>query len=312
MIATLTLNPALDKSTTIEQLIPEKKMRCSRPLVEAGGGGINVSKAICELGGNSMAIFPVGGATGQQLLQLLHEKYIQTVPIEISEHTRESFIVTETTTNKEYKFVMPGPAISNKEIESIKEQIERLQNISYLVCSGSLPPNVPDNLIAEIANIAKQKEIKFIVDTSGHALKKALEQGIYLLKPNLTELCSLVNKQYLNVYEIDDAAVQIIQTGKCEVIVVSMGPAGALLITKNEKYKFPAPVVKKISTVGAGDSMVAGIVLMLDQGKTLKEAVQFGLACGTAATISNGEKLLKKEDAIHFYNWMKNARPVEA
>ena len=114
----------------------------------------------------------------------------------------------------------------------------------------------------------------------------ALEKGVYLLKPNLSELCSLVGKEYLEMSEIEDAALDIIRSGKCEVLVVSMGPSGAMLVTKNEVKQYRAPVVKKLSTVGAGDSMVAGIVWKIEQGFPLTEAVRFGIACGTAATAS--------------------------
>jgi 6-phosphofructokinase 2 len=146
--------------------------------------------------------------------------------------------------------------------------------------------------------------MKLIVDTSGEPLKLVLERGVYLLKPNLTELCFLAGKDHLDSSEIEDAANDIVNTGKCEVLIVSMGPSGALLVTKNETRKFGAPVVKKISTVGAGDSMVAGTTWMLEKGEPLEKAVQFGIACGSAATINKGTRLFKKADAEKFYKWM--------
>ena len=305
MIVTLTLNPAIDKSTTVDHLIPEKKLRCTQMLMEAGGGGINVSKAILELGGTTKSIFTCGGLNGKLLLELLARDSIQTVPIQIKDSTRESIMVTETSTNKEYKFIVPGPSIDVTELQEIKSTIERLENVSFLICSGSLPANVPDDFLAGIAAIAKERKIKFIMDTSGPALKKALMQGVYLIKPNMSELCFLADVKYLEADEIEYAVDEIILQGKCEVIVVSMGPSGALLVTKDFKKRFPAPVVKKTSTVGAGDSMLAGIVWMLEQGKTLEDAVRFGIACGTAATIMKGPGLFKKEDAYKFFEWIK-------
>lgn len=305
MIVTLTLNPAVDKSTTVEQLIPEKKLRCTEMVTEAGGGGINVSKTISELGGKTKSIFTCGGVNGRLLLELLERDSIQTVPSQIKDNTRESIIVTEKSTNKEYKFIVPGPALSEKELQEIKSTIENLENVSFLVCSGSLPLNVPIDFLAEIATIAKEKKIKFIVDTSGPALKKALMQGVYLIKPNMSELCYLAGVKYLEANEIEGIVDDIISRGECEVLVLSMGPAGAMLATKDFKKRFPAPVVKKISTVGAGDSMLAGIVWMLEQGKTLEEAVRFGIACGTAATVTKDPNLLRKEDAYRFFEWLK-------
>lgn len=305
MIATLTLNPAVDKSTEVEQLVPEKKLRCSEMTCEAGGGGINVSKALHELGGDTMAIFPCGGMNGKLLLDLLGAKSIKLNAIEIKGNTRESIVVNETSTNRQFKFIMPGPALSEEEMDQIKTTIRKLTDISFLICSGSLPPGVPDNYLAEIAAIAKEKGIRFMVDTSGEALKKTLEQGVYLIKPNMSELCFLTGKKYIQTSEIEKAIDQVMMKNLCEVLVVSMGPSGAMFATKKSKKRFPAPVVKKISTVGAGDSMLAGMAWMLEQGKNLEEAVRFGIACGTAATINKGTQLFKKEDALRLFDWMK-------
>lgn len=305
MIVTLTLNPAVDKSTEIERLVPEKKMRCGEMLVHAGGGGINVSKAIQELGGRSIAVFPYGGLNGQVLLQLVKEEQVDAHAIEVAANTRENFVATETSTNKQFRFVMPGQALSADEVNQLKKTIEQLPHVSYLVCSGSLPPGVPDDFLAQLADLAHAKNIRLILDTSGAPLQAALQKGVYLAKPNLSELCSLVGKEYLDVSEIEGAARDVIDRGGCEVLVVSMGPTGAMLVTKNEIKEFRAPTVKKQTTVGAGDSMVAGIVWMLEGGKEIADAVQFGIACGTAATINKGTQLFLKEDAFRFYQWMQ-------
>lgn len=305
MIVTLTLNPAIDKSTSVQQLLPEKKLRCTEMMVEAGGGGINISKAIAVLNGKSKAIFPHGGINGKLLLELLQKDSLETIPVQIKGNTRESIVVTESSTNKEYKFIVPGPSLDEKELSEIKLAIDNLQNVSFLVCSGSLPPGVPDDFLAGIAATAKQKGVKFIVDTSGSTLKKSITQGMYLIKPNMSELNFLAGTKYLEANEIEEAADTIISSGHCEVIVISMGPSGAMLITKNLKKRFPAPMVKKQSTVGAGDSMLAGIVWMLEQNKSLEDAVRFGISCGTAATVNKGPQLFKREDAFRFYEWMK-------
>lgn len=304
MIVTLTLNPAVDKSTEIESLVAEKKMRCAAMQLDAGGGGINISKAIQKLGGQSIAVFTCGGINGKVLTQLLDKESITGQAIEIREETRESFVVNELQSNKQFRFVMPGPSLSEEELEKIKETVAALDKASFLICSGSLPPNVPAGFLGELADIANNRGIRFIVDTSGPPLKAAMEKGVYLLKPNLTELCSLVGKPHLDMLEIEDAAMQVVQSRQCEIMVVSMGPSGAMLVTKNEIRQFRAPTVKKQTTVGAGDSMVAGIVWMIDHGKPLADAVRFGIACGSAATINKGTQLFKKEDALRFYDWI--------
>ena len=161
------------------------------------------------------------------------------------------------------------------------------------------------DVAAKFAALSRRIGAKFITDTSGDSLKRALHEGIYLLKPNLSELCFLVDKPYLELTEVEDAARSIINTGNSEVVVVSMGPSGALLLTKDICTRIPAPIVKKTSTIGAGDSMVAGIVLMLSQGRSIVEAVQFGVASGTAATMNTGSQLCKKEDVWKLFEWIK-------
>jgi 6-phosphofructokinase 2 len=230
MIATLTLNPALDKSTEIDRLIPENKMRCPALDIEAGGGGINISKAIRELGGESVAIFPYGGLNGQLLLDILSEKSIATKGVKVNETTRENFTINEIATNRQYRFVMPGPSLSDQDLISLASALKSVSGATYLVVSGSLPAGHPtDFIMKRIGEIAKEKEIRLIIDTSGDSLKAALDTGVYLLKPNLSELCSLVGRESLEMSEIDDAAYEVINTRHCEVIVVSMGPSGAIL-----------------------------------------------------------------------------------
>ena len=305
MIVTVTMNPALDKSTSTEKLIPEKKLRCSEMVVEAGGGGINVSKAIKKLGGESFAIFPSGGMNGKMLENYLRDMQISFKALPIETQTRENFVVSEKTTNAQYRFVLPGAAVTDKEV-TICFEILKMMNPkpTIIVASGSMPPGLTETFYADLAILSRQLGAKYIVDTSGKPLQLAAEAGVYLLKPNLTELCSLVGKKHLELNEVDDAAMEIIDKGNCEVLVVSLGPSGALLVTRNGYEHIPSPTVKKQSTVGAGDSMVAGMVWMLSVGKSLKEMVRFGVACGTAATMNQGTQLFNADDVNRIYGWI--------
>lgn len=310
MIVTITMNPAVDKSTSVNKLVPEKKLRCAEMITEAGGGGINVSKAISELGGESLAIFPSGGMNGQLIEKYLQQQKINYQTIPVAHETRENIVVRETDTNVQYRFVMPGAALSQQEAQVCLNTLQQLHpKPSFIVASGSLPPGLPEDFFGQLANVAKKLNAHFIIDTSGKPLELAAKQGVYLLKPNLSELCSLVGKEHLELNEVDDAAIKVIKEGRCEVMVVSMGPSGALLVTKDLVEHVPTPTVKKQSTVGAGDSMVGGMVWMLSQGKSLKEMVQFGVACGTAATMNAGTQLFKKEDVYRLYEWVKQYAP---
>jgi 6-phosphofructokinase 2 len=305
MIVTITMNPAVDKSTSANKLVPEKKLRCTEMITEAGGGGINVSKAIKELGGESLAVFPSGGMNGQLIESYLKEKKINYKTIPVKQETRENIVVRETDTNAQYRFVMPGAALSEQEAQACIELIQQLKPVpSFIVASGSLPPGLPEHFFGQLATVAKKLKAKYIIDTSGKPLELAAKEGVYLLKPNLSELCSLVGKEHLELNEVDDAAMEVIREGRCEVMVVSMGPSGALLVTKDTREHVPTPTVKKQSTVGAGDSMVAGMVWKLSQGKSLKEIVRFGVACGTAATMNPGTQLFKEEDVHRLHQWI--------
>ncbi|HVD97172.1 MAG TPA: 1-phosphofructokinase family hexose kinase [Cytophagaceae bacterium] len=305
-IYTLTLSPALDKSTSVEHVVPEHKLRCEEAKFEAGGGGINVSRAIKKVGGDSVAVYTKGGPTGDLLQKLLNLEQINQVPVECKNWTRENFVVVETSSNQQFRFGMPGPALEEDEW---KQCLEILSNpsrqIDYIVASGSVPDGVPQDFYRQLSAIAKKKKAKLILDSSGNALKEALQEGIYLLKPNTKELGELVGRELNTVKEQEEAAKEVIRTYDVQLLVVSMGPSGAMIVSKDETYHVSAPSIKKRSTVGAGDSMVAGLVLSLSNGNSILDALRYGIACGTAATMNTGTELCRKEDVEELFDWMK-------
>lgn len=304
-IVTITFSPCIDKSTSIAALLPDKKLQCAAPKLEPGGGGINVARAIKKLGGEATAIFPSGGYTGKYFNHLLEQENITSIIIETQNETRENIIVFDEGNNAQYRFGMPGTSLSDAEWKKCLQVLEQMEDITYVIASGSLPPGVPLNIYALLAKIAKDKNAKFIVDTSGEALKEVLAEGVYLLKPNLGELCMIAGKEKLLKEEIKETAMQIITQAGCEVMVVSMGGEGAMLVTKDIAKIISAPSVNKKSTVGAGDSMVAGIVHYLSIGKNILEAVKYGVACGTAATMNTGTELCNVNDVEMLYNRMQ-------
>ena len=305
-IVTVTFSPCIDKSTSITSLSPDKKLLCSTPTLEPGGGGINVARAIKKLGGEAIAIFPSGGYTGKYFNHLLEAENIQVVIIETKNETRENIIVLDEETNAQYRFGMPGTALTENEWLSCLQAVKEMDDVSFIIASGSLPPGVPHDIYAMLAKIAKIKQAKFIVDTCGEPLKKAVEQGVYLLKPNLGELSFLAGKNELKGNEIEAAAKLIIKKGMCEVVVVSMGESGAVLVTKDVQVLIKPPAVERKSTVGAGDSMVAGIVYYLHKGKSILEAAKYGVACGTAATMNTGTELCHIKDVETLFEIINN------
>lgn len=300
-IVTFTANPCIDKSTTFSGLKPDKKLRCAKPKFEPGGGGINVSRAIHKLDGSSLAIYPAGGYAGNFLKQLLEKENIESIVIDTKDNTRENFMVVDDVTNNQYRFCMPGPVLLENEWKECLDKIESVAGAEYIVTSGSLPLGVPEDFFGRIAALAKNKNAKLILDTSGIPLKYALEKSVYLWKPNLGELSSFSGSEELNTETALNAAKKIIGDGMAKIIVISLGASGALLVTKDISERFYTPVVTRKSTVGAGDSMVAGIVLSLSKGNALQEAVKYGIACGTAATMNPGTELCKRADAEQLY-----------
>lgn len=303
-ITTVTINPSLDKSTHFTGLIAEQKIRCEKPRYDSGGGGINVSKAISKLGGKSSCIFTSGGSSGEMLEDLIATEKLDGIVIKTKNWTRENFIAFENTSKAQYRFGFPGNEFLEKEKNKILQTIKELQT-DYLVISGSLNEGLATNFYQKIAEIAKESNIKVVVDTSGEALQKVLETGVYLIKPNLGELAKLIGVDHLELEEVENAAKKLIEKGSAEIVVVSLGADGAILISKEETHLVKAPKVEKKSTVGAGDSMVGGMVWALSQNKSLKEVIQWGVCCGTAATMNEGTKLFKKEDVMRLLEGLK-------
>jgi 6-phosphofructokinase 2 len=298
-IVTLTINPSLDKSTHFSGLIAEQKMRCEKPRYDAGGGGINVSKAITKLGGSSTCIFTSGGSAGEMLEDLIQKEKLEKIAIKTKNWTRENFIAFDNVTKSQYRFGFPGNAFSGEEKDKILQTIKELKT-DYLVISGSLNEGLSTDFYQKIVEIAKSSGTKVIVDTSGEALQKVLETGVYLIKPNIGELAKLIGVERLELPEVEKAAKQLISTKSAEIVVVSLGADGAILVTKDETHLVKAPKVEKKSTVGAGDSMVGGMVWALAENKTLKEVIQLGVCCGTAATMNEGTQLFNIEDVMSF------------
>ena len=300
-IITITFNPCIDKSATVRKLRPEKKLHCSEPKFEPGGGGINVARAIKKLGGDPVAIYPAGGYTGYFFNHLLEKEHVPAVVIAVEHSMRENVIVLEESTNNQFRFGFPGARLHEHEWQRCLDAIYEIEDAKYLVASGSLPDGTPPDIFARLAVIAKKKNIRMVIDTSQEALRQAVEEGVYMLKPNLGELSLLVGKTELTAEEIPAAGREIISKGKCEVLVISMGENGAVLLTSDTEFIVTSPGVPKHSTVGAGDSMVAGIVLQLSRGKTIQEAFLYGVAAGTAATMNPGTELCHLKDADELY-----------
>jgi 6-phosphofructokinase 2 len=300
-IATLTMNPALDISTTIDRIEHTHKLRCGPPRYDPGGGGINVARAVKLLGGEAAVVYPAGGPIGEMIRGLLDSLGLVQHIVSISGATRESFTVDELETGKQYRFVLPGPMISESEQRQCLNSVEALKpHPKYLVVSGSLPPGVGAAAFSEqIAKLAERIGARLVLDTA-QAMPHA-RRGVFLMKPSRRELSGMLGRPIDSRTEQLAAARSLVREGRAEVIVVSLGADGALLVTGSTEEHFQAPAVATSSSVGAGDSMVGAIVFALERGWAIKDAVRYGIAAGAAATMRPGTQLCRREDVERLF-----------
>jgi 6-phosphofructokinase 2 len=295
------MNPALDIATETERIVPAHKLRCGEPRYDPGGGGINVARAVHRLGGDAIAVFPVGGLSGEMLCRLVADEGVPHAAVAVDGITRESFAVVEQQSGKQYRFLLPGPRLGARDLaRCLDELAAHVAGADYLVASGSLPPGCPTDFYAGIGDLAQKHDARFVVDASGPALSGA-GTGAFLIKASQRELEELSGTGIATEGEQERAAREVIERGCAEILVVSLGAEGALLATREGIRRFPAIPVPALSSIGAGDSMLAGIVLSLVRGWTLTDAVRFGLAAGAATLLRPGTELCRLEDTERLY-----------
>lgn len=299
-IITLTLNPSIDGSASADVIQPLLKIRTSDEHYHPGGGGINVARVIEELGGKAQAIYLAGGATGAILDDLLHSAGIAAQRIAIEGYTRIAHTVFERSSGQEFRFVPEGPEVSPQEWDECLLQLETM-DFDYVVASGSLPRGLPANAYRRVVEIADQKKAHVILDTSGAALRETLEKGVFLIKPNLRELEELAGRVLPDTAAQVSAARSLIAANAAQIVALTLGSDGALIVSKDEAWSASVPPVIAQSAVGAGDSFVGGVTLALARGKPLREVLALGVAAGTAAVLSPGAALSLKDDVQRLY-----------
>lgn len=302
-ILTVTMNPSIDVSSATSKIFPVFKVRCKDVRRDPGGGGVNVARVAKRLGENCRALFPAGGSPGRQLCRLLEGEGIETMPIDIGVETRENFTILEETSGEQYRFVFQGDPLDIHEWQACLDHIAGLSDPpAYIVASGSLPPNVPDDFYARLARVACSIGARMVLDTSGPALVAALEEGVHIVKPNLRELRDLTGLSLDDEPEQQRAAAELVHSGKAEIVALTLGGDGALLVSRDLFARAPAVRVKIASAVGAGDSFVAGFVSRLSVGSGLEEAFRYAVAAGTAALLTGGTELARKGDIDQLYH----------
>jgi 6-phosphofructokinase 2 len=295
-IVTLTINPAVDISTSVTKMVPFTKMRCAQAHRDPGGGGINVARALTRLGLQSLAIYPAGGATGQLLAAMVEREGVRSIVIPTLNDTREDITIFDETTREQFRLVFPGAGLNDIEWQECLGSIARIVPLpEYIVASGSVPPGVPLDFFGKVAQ-ASRAHSKIIVDTSGPFLKAALEVGIYLIKPNLREFQELAEITVTDEASLIDAGRGLIDRYRIEVIALSMGSDGALLVTRDMAMRAKGLHIDPVSVSGAGDSFLAGMIWGLAKDNSLETALRYGVAGGSAALLNPGTALCRPDD----------------
>ena len=306
-ILTLTVNPSVDIVWEVEEMAPNRKIRSSRGMTYPGGGGINVSRCISLLGGESWALITRGGLTGTLLTELLDEIGVSRRVVKIAGHTRLCGIVYERSTGLEYRVTPPGPELDESEWQACLDLVRQM-NVDYVVATGSLARGVPDDFYARVAAVTPERGANLILDTSGQALHEALQEGVYLVKPSQSELEKLLGKKAFTNEQQEELARQIVDEGKAELVALTLGEDGAVLVWKDGLLRLASPEVEVKSAVGAGDTFVGALTHGLSQGRTPQDAFTLAVAAGAAAVMTPGTELCHKEDVDRLYAGMMAAQ----
>lgn len=301
-IITLTMNPAIDVSSTVKHVIATHKIRCLKTRRDPGGGGINVARVLKRFGVEPLAIFPVGGPSGLMLESMVAHEEVRHQSFNTNHECRANFTVNEEDTGEQYRFVLPGPSLGEEEWNAgIGLTTAACAGGGYAVLSGSLPRGVPTDFYARISHNLKSigSSAKIILDTSGPSLKQALDVGVYLVKPSLSEFTDFMGvKMDEDNPDVDlcvKAGKQLVTAGNAEIVALTMGGSGAILVSRDLALQAQPPKVKVNGTVGAGDSFLAILVLRLAQRQSLIDAFRQAIAAGTAALASAGTGLCSPE-----------------
>lgn len=305
-IITLTVNPALDKSAKVDGLIATQKLKCHSIQYQPGGGGINISRMLKRLDTDTVCMFPSGGDMGKHLMDLLIKESVKPEIINIKDWTRENLSVVDTQSDLQYRFGMPGNELSKTELNAIKNLLlEKVESEDILALSGSLAENMPADYYAQLIRLLADKNVKIVIDTSGSALKEALKENVFLMKPNQRELAQLTGKEFLYTAEQEEIATALVTAKKAQYVVVSLGARGAFLACNDGVFYKSTPSVKVKSTIGAGDSMVAGLIYGIQNNFPPEKILKYGVACGVATTMNEGTNLASKENICTVLKLMK-------
>lgn len=296
MIATVTMNPSLDKTVTVKRLVLEEANRWTSLRRDAGGKGINVSRVLHELGSDTVAYGFKGGVEGEILGQLLRKQGVPFDFTPIEGEIRSNLIITNMETRRQTRIDAPGPHVTGTELDNLIDKLRAIKlKPDFFVFAGSVPPGVPPTIYYRLIEMANKDGVKTVLDCDGEWLKEGIKAVPSIIKPNVHEAQELLGKKLNDEASLIDAVDTLLATG-IEVVMISRGKEGALVSDGKKMLKVTSPPVEVSSTVGAGDSAIAGLVLKLSCGESLEEAARLAVAAGTATALTPGTELCHRED----------------
>lgn len=303
-IVTITVNPALDLSTDCPAVVPDRKLRCSAPRIQPGGGGVNVSRAIANLGGTSRTLVAYGGHTGQMLADLLRGEGLVPESLGVDHPTRQSVSVRDSANGLQYRFMMPGPPWSAADRAAAAAVVAAAVLPGALVVpSGSLPVGLDMDFFLDLDPGISAAGGRMILDTSGPALKRAATagEGLFVLRMDTEEARELSGQPLVQVAEIAALAEELRRAGAASIVMIAAGALGTVIATPHWRGLTRPPVVVPVSKVGAGDSFVGAFALALTRGADPVTACAWGTAAAAAAVTVPDTDLCRRGDTERFF-----------
>jgi 6-phosphofructokinase 2 len=295
MIYTVTLNPALDRAIEVEELRTDDANRIESENSYAGGKGIDASRVIQVLGGQSVALGFIGGFNGMELEQRMLRQRVLCDFVHTRGDTRTNILIYVRSSGSYTTLNAKGPEVNEVEVKELFDKIQALTDVSYMIMSGSIPLGVSEDIYRKIIKVAREKGAFVALDADGESLRQGIEGGPSIIKPNMHELGRLLDRKITDV-EGALAAADELKKKEIDMILISMGAKGALLVSDSARLLAVPPQVKVGSTVGAGDSLLAAFILGHFQGRRLSECLRFGVAAGAASSMTPGTQLCTRED----------------
>ncbi len=309
-ILTITVNPALDLSTEAPAVVPDRKLRCTAPQLHPGGGGVNVSRAIANLGGTSHTLLAYGGHTGEMLVDLLRQEGLEPESLDVDYPTRQSVSVTDRANGLQYRFMMPGPPWTQADCDTAREKIHHsIRPGAFVIPSGSLPPGMSEDFFLDLNDTVKADAGRMIMDTSGRALEHAVARraGLYVLRMDLAEARELSGTRLPGVADIAALATRLREEGVAEIVMIAAGAQGTVIATEDWRGLTRPPVVVPVSKIGAGDSFIGAFALSLTRGEDAVTACSWGTAAAASAVTTEGTELCHREETERFFQEVTTA-----